>query len=240
MPLRDHFRPPVTNRIPWEGFHGGWPMVIVQHLRKVLPAEYFAVPKVHLGPYFEIDIGTFELNDPPQTGFNTGNGTALWTAPSPTTTIELDMPDIDEYEVKIYSQTDEKQLVAAIELVSPSNKDRFESRQAFISKCATLLRQGVCVTIIDMVTVRQSNLFTELLEFIGVRQRVMSDPPPSLYAVTCRWLEVKRKGSFEAWAYPLVIGETLPTLPLWLSLTLPILFDFEQSYEATCTDLGLV
>lgn len=36
MPLRDHFRPPLDEIASWEGFHGGWPMVIVQQLRKVL------------------------------------------------------------------------------------------------------------------------------------------------------------------------------------------------------------
>ena len=29
MPLRDHFRPPVWNQASWEGFHGGWPMMMV-------------------------------------------------------------------------------------------------------------------------------------------------------------------------------------------------------------------
>jgi hypothetical protein len=29
MPLRDHFRPPLDDLTSWEGFHGGWPMMIV-------------------------------------------------------------------------------------------------------------------------------------------------------------------------------------------------------------------
>ena len=60
MPLRDHFRPPVENFTSWEGFHGQWPAVIVQHLRKLLPIGYAAEPRVHLGSHVEIDIGTFE------------------------------------------------------------------------------------------------------------------------------------------------------------------------------------
>ena len=43
MPLRDHFRPPIDNLASWEGFHGQWPAVIVQHLRKQLPAGYVAL-----------------------------------------------------------------------------------------------------------------------------------------------------------------------------------------------------
>jgi hypothetical protein len=29
MPLRDQFRPPVENLLPWEGFHAPWPVMIV-------------------------------------------------------------------------------------------------------------------------------------------------------------------------------------------------------------------
>jgi hypothetical protein len=28
MPLRDHFRPPLSDRRSWEELHGGWPMMI--------------------------------------------------------------------------------------------------------------------------------------------------------------------------------------------------------------------
>ena len=49
MPLRDHFRPPLDDLTSWEGFHAQWPAVIVQHLRKRLPAGYVAEPRVHFG-----------------------------------------------------------------------------------------------------------------------------------------------------------------------------------------------
>ncbi len=37
MPLRDHFRPPVSKKASWEGFDGMWPATIIQQLRKQLP-----------------------------------------------------------------------------------------------------------------------------------------------------------------------------------------------------------
>ncbi len=55
MPLRDHFRPPLDDLTSWEGFHGGWPMVIVQHLRKLLPAGYVAAPRVHSGAQVAVE-----------------------------------------------------------------------------------------------------------------------------------------------------------------------------------------
>ena len=62
MPLRDHFRPPVWNQASWEGFHGGWPMMMVLNLAPKLPKGFAAEPRVHLGTYFEIDVCTFDKN----------------------------------------------------------------------------------------------------------------------------------------------------------------------------------
>ena len=66
MPFRDHFRPPVSKRHSWEEVHGGWPMMIVQKLAPSLPEGYQAAPRVHLGSYFEVDVGAFENDDAPR------------------------------------------------------------------------------------------------------------------------------------------------------------------------------
>ena len=39
MPLRDHFRPPVSSRHSWEGFHAQWPAMLVQRLFPDLPCR---------------------------------------------------------------------------------------------------------------------------------------------------------------------------------------------------------
>ena len=59
MPLRDHFRPPISQQRSWDEVHGGWPMVIVQQLGQLLPPQYSAGPRVHLGSEIEIDVATF-------------------------------------------------------------------------------------------------------------------------------------------------------------------------------------
>jgi hypothetical protein len=84
-------------------------------------------------------------------------------APAPTLTLETELPEQDEYEVRVYDARRGRTLVAAIELVSPSNKDHPESRRAFVAKCAALLQKDVCVSIVDVVTVRQFNLYADLL-----------------------------------------------------------------------------
>jgi Protein of unknown function (DUF4058) len=242
MPLRDHFRPPVSKKASWEGFHGMWPASIVQQLRKQLPAGYVAEPRVHLGTLMEIDVGALESAEVAHTVTANGNGgaaTAAWKAPAPVVAVETNPPDEYEYEVRIFDLERERTLVAAIELVSPANKDRSESRQAFVSKCAALLRKGVAVSIVDLVTIRRFNLYAQLMEFIGHPDRTMSNEEPPIYAASCRWPTRGTRARLEAWSHTLMLGQPLPTLPLWLREELAIGLDLEQSYEQACTDLWI-
>ena len=103
--------------------------------------------------------------------------------PQPTLTLETELPDQDEYEVRIYDERHGRRLVAAIELISPSNKDRPESRRAFVGKVAALLQRNVCVSLVDVVTIRDFNLYAEVLEFIGGNDPALESKPPCLYAV---------------------------------------------------------
>ncbi len=190
MPLRDHFRPPVESKHSWDELHGGWPMMIVQHLFPILPKGYVAAPGVLLGTAFEIDVTAYEPDEPaPDEESSQGSGgvaVAAWAPPKPTLSLETELPDQDEYEVRVYDVRHGRRLVAAIEIVSPSNKDRPESRRAFVAKAATLLQQDVCVSVVDLVTVRQFNLYGDLLALVGGCDPLLDPEPPALYAVTVR------------------------------------------------------
>jgi hypothetical protein len=218
-------------------------MVIVQHLRKLLPAGYTAAPGVHSGAQWEIDVSTFETDQPPaHSAAGEGNGgvaTAVWAPPRPSVAVETTLPDYDEYEVRIYDAKRGRHLVAAIELVSPANKDRPEHRNVFVGKCAALLQKGVAVSIVDLVTVRQFNLYTDLLTLIGHGDPTLGAEPPDIYAASCRWIRREKQTLLETWSHVLTLGQPLPTLPLWLSEELVIPLNLEQSYEQACHDLWI-
>ena len=112
--------------------------------------------------------------------------TAVWAPSRPSIAVETSLPDYDEYEVKIFDARRGRHLVASIEIVSPTNKDRPEHRNLFVAKCAALVQKGVAVSIIDLVTLRSFNLYSELLSFIGHCDPTFGDPPPLLYAASCR------------------------------------------------------
>jgi hypothetical protein len=249
MPLRDHFHPPLAKQRSWEELHGQWPAMIVIALARKLPPRYIAGPRVHLGAYFEIDGASYEKGESPPPlaagggGEEGGVATAVWAPPRPTWEVTTDLPDQDEYEVRVYNTEHERRLVAAVEIVSPANKDRPESRRLFVAKCAALLRQDVSVAIIDVVTIRAFNLYAELLEFIGQTDPALVPEPPPLYAAACRWTSEagspRPRPRLQTWAYPPAVGQPLPTLPLWLAESLAVPLELEASYEETCRILRI-
>src|SRR5262245_37120056 len=241
MPLRDHFHSPVNDRHSWDSLHGQGPAMLVLQLSREFPPELVAAPKIHLGGSVEIDVGAYERDAPNGAPAIGSGGTALATsaATEPTLRVETDLPDVDEYEVQIYDMSRGRRLVAAIELVSPANKERPETRRAFVTKCAALLQQQVSVMIVDVVTVREFNLYAELLTFLGRTDPSLPNPPTSIYAVSCRGTIPRKRWQFEAWYRPLVIGQPLPALPLWLGDKRVFTLDLEPSYEETCRVLRI-
>ena len=238
MPLRDHFRPPLADRRSWEELHGAWPGVIAFRLNAILPPDYYSGVRVRLGTEVEIDIGTFGDDEPAPATPAPSNGAAApaWEPAGPTLLLETGAPAPPEYEVRVYDERRGRQLVAAVELVSPRNKDRPASRDAFVSKCHALIQQGVCVVIVDAVTERAANLFAELATRLG------ADPPATtgpVYAVACRGRIVGGRWRVEAWEHPLALGEPLPTLPLWLAPESRVPLELELTYEDTCRGLRI-
>lgn len=245
MPLRGHFRPPVDDVTSWEGFHTGWPMMIVRELVRKLPRRYIAAPGVHSGSYLEIDVATFEKDDPDAFFQNADNGngggvaTAVWAPARPTLAVATDLPDADEFEVRIYDNKRGRRLVAAIEIVSPANKDCPEHRRAFVAKCAALLQKFISVIIVDLVTIRDFNLYGDLLELLGHTDPSLEPEPPPLYAVACRTTKKDDAWLLETWMHALKLGQPLPTLPLWLADNFAIPLELEACYEETCQILRI-
>jgi len=77
------------------------------------------------------------------------------------------------------------------------------------------------------------------MEFIGHPDRTMSSEEPPIYAACCRWVTKGTRARLEAWSHTLMIGQPLPTLPLWLREDLVTALDLEYSYERACSDLWI-
>ena len=232
MPLLDHFHFPDMRLASWEEVHGAWPTSIAYRLNSILPPEFRSGVKIHLGTLVEVDAGAFELDRAHDVDADFGTDSALaWEAASPTLLLETQELTPPEYEVRIYNESQGRQLVAAVEIVSPRNKDRPRARDEFVSKCHALLQQQVCLVIVDPVTTPTSNLFAELAERVG------AEPPASanesIYAVSMRLVSVRKRARIETWEHILEVGAPLPTLPLWITPDKYVPLELERTYTET-------
>jgi hypothetical protein len=103
----------------------------------LLPDGFVAEDRVKLGGQVELDVETFADNGSPTSGGS--GGVALWSPPMPSATTVLGFQDPDLFEVQVLSEAAGPRLVAAIELVSPANKDRPANRRMVAVKCASYL-----------------------------------------------------------------------------------------------------
>lgn len=236
MPLLDHFNPPLAPTRHWESFHGRWAAAISDALNAKLPKGYFAEMQVHVGSRVEVDIATFERNETPAHAAPDEGGIAVmqprvWAPPVATMSMPALYPD--SIEVLVYGLESGYTLVAAVELVSPGNKDRPETRRAFAAKCATYLQQGVGLITVDVVTHRTDNLHNELVELMSAGERYMIDDD-ALYAVAYRPIRRPNDERIDVWPSRLELGQTLPLLPLALDKGICIPLDLELTYAEAC------
>ena len=245
MPLLDHFHPPLFGRRHWESFHAAWSTTIMYALNAALPPGYFAEAQVHAGPRIEVDIATWETpsdngGEPPTNHADAhhadGGVATLTEAPPALATADLIIPIVlpPEYGVRVYSTADGgPTLVAAVELVSPGNKDRAEKRRAFTAKCVTDLQRAVGLIVVDVVTNHHSRPFDELMAELAPDRPTPATGP--LTAVSFRPVRVKEAGTLELRIRSLAVGQPLPVLPLALGEFEHVTLNLEAAYEEART-----
>ncbi len=246
MPLLDHFHPPLYPQRSWSSFHALWAGSISDALNRSLPSGYFAEVQTRIGggTRIEADVATFEIltHSPTAGGGDPGSagGVTVATLTAPASAYARPRPAMvmpalfpDDIEVQVYSDGmgGGVTLVAAVELVSPANKDRPETRTGFAAKCAAYLQRGVNLLLIDVVTSRGGNLHNELVELLstGEQYRLAREP---LYAVSYRTVRQRldERGNIEFWTALLAVGEPLPLLPMPLDRGQFVPLDLEATY----------
>ncbi|HUY32047.1 MAG TPA: DUF4058 family protein [Pirellulales bacterium] len=232
MPLLDHFHPPLLGHRHWEGFHGWWAAAIAGTLNDdLLPAEYFAEFQVTVATRVEVDVATFEDGASEALRSNGGSlavQARVWTPPTPFAVVPAIFPD--DFEVRIFNSAAGPTLVAAIELVSPGNKDRDDARRAFAAKCGAYLQRGIGLMVVDIVTSRHANLHDELTALWGHTVGFTFPGPTPLYATAYRPARRDQRNEIDLWLEPLAIGRPLPTLPLAVRSLGCLPIDLEGTY----------
>src|SRR5581483_2285969 len=213
MPLLDHFHPPLSKRRHWQNLHSAWANALRDLLNGgLLPPQFVAEVNVSLAGQLEVDLGAFEE---PVSPTAVSQDVALWAPPNPSRTVVIEPGAQDVFELQVLSDKEGPRLVAAVELISPGNKDRPAHRQAFTVKCGSYLLQGVSLVTVDVVTSRRADLHADLLSLLSLPAEPAAPDTGSLSATAYHPLPGKEGTRLDYWREPVVLGQALPTLPLW-------------------------
>lgn len=222
MPLHDW-----SDDRGWDSVHLLWLNQLLDWVQPRLPAGFRAylgaVPALTIDtPNGRPDMSAREWHDEPQR--DTGGTTPAVAAPDEeaVATFVLD----EQRAVHIDSHG---QLIAAIELISPRNKDRPAARARYLGRCVGYLRQGVHLLLVDVLPRPVGFSFADDLALdLGYSQ----PPTPTPCAVSYRVGEAFPDGTLLAsWRRPLKIGAPLADIPLALNVNELVPIDLERTYQ---------
>jgi hypothetical protein len=235
MPLHDW-----ADRAGWEGMHHLWIAELLHWVKPRLPAGY----RAHIGSASLLAVGA------PAERLDVG--VRRWSAestgseePAPTPSGDADQvePDVEVAVAAIDPGAAlfverHGRLVAAVELVSPRNKDRPVSRATYLSRYLGYLLEAVHLLLID---VHPRPLAFSFADRIADELHVPQPPCPVPQAVSYRVGEPAATGGrlLAIWRRPLAVGAALPTVPLPLTVEVAIPIDLEQTYARAAEDAYL-
>lgn len=228
MPLHDW-----DDEYGWEGMHHLWASEILRSLRSLLP------------PGYRVLIGTVPMVSVEPTSAKPDVSVTNGHAPPPSAPGAIREPD---WEAAVTTATVENEaavhverggrLVAAVELVSPRNKDRPSARELYANRYLTYLSAGAHLLLVD-VHRRPINFGFSQLIAADLQADLPTLPAPSAFSY-----RVGAKAAFggrtvAVWREPLAVGEPLPTMPLALTPDVAVNVDLDGTYTRAATDCYL-
>ncbi len=219
MPLHDW-----TDRDNFDALHHLWIAELVGLLRRTLPLPY----QVLLGSSPRMAVGGSRHR--PDVGVSNGqhsNGsspTAAYREPD----AEVMVAPLEE-DLTVQVERDGR-LVAAIELISPRNKDRPDARDYYATRYLGYLHHGVHLLLVDVH--RRPAGFSFPQRFAADLETQLPAPPAPC-AVVYRVGEARPPDGrlLAVWAEPLAVGHPLPAVSLPLTVHLSVPVDLEGTYS---------
>lgn len=235
MPLHDW-----TDERGWDSVHPLWLTYLLEYVQKRLPKGY----KAFLGsvPSLSVDSGhgkpevsVRQWGRQPVAKAMTRGASVLEPDLEASVTIRLDPQRAVHIDLH-------GQLIAAIEIVSPRNKDRADAKETYRNRYLGYLRLGVHLMLVDVLPRPKGFSFSDAITN-SLSLNLPPLPPP--FAAVYRVGEVVPVGDdlgslLGVWRRPLRVGQPLPTLPLPLSVHRAVLIDLEKSYQRAAKRAYLV
>jgi hypothetical protein len=223
MPLHDW-----TAERSWDSVHPVWLTYLLEYVQGRLPPGY----KAFLGgvPSLTVDSGH---GKPDVSVPQWGPAPAAETVMSGTSVLGPDL------EANVSIRLDPQravhidfhgQLIAAIEIVSPRNKDLATAKDTYTSRYLGYMRLGVHLMLVDVLPRPKGFSFSDAI----TNDLGLDLPPLPPFAATYRIGEVVPVGEdmgnlVGLWRRPLQVGQPLPALPL--NVHQAVVIDLEETYD---------
>lgn len=217
----------------WDGMHLGWIVETLRELRRLLPPGYTARagsgPLVAIGP--ERVYPDVSVTAPTATAIRTA--TAGRRAPD----LELTIAELTPIDSAVLVARGGR-LVAAVELVSPGNKDRPGRREQYTTRYAGYLRGGVNLLLVDVHRLPTGFSFSRSIAE-SLAEGVSTNGTPEAVAYGVGGPAATGGRYLAVWHSPLALGAALPTMPLPLAGEDVVDIDLEATYTRAAADLEL-
>jgi hypothetical protein len=235
MPLHDW-----GDRPGWEGMRHLWITELLRWVKPRLPSGFRAyigaAPLLAVGaPGERPDVGVRPWSPAEEAGplaLGGGGGDLSQTDPDE----EIAVATLDR-ETAVYVER-QGRLIAALELISPRNKDRPAARGAYLARYLGYLIDGANLVVIDVHRRPAGFSFADQIA-AGLQFEQPSLPCPM--AVSYRVGEPAATGGrlLAIWRRPLAVGAPLPGVPLPLTPEQAVTIDLELTYSRAATDAYL-
>ena len=217
----------------WDGVRQLWINALLSWAQERLPTDY----RAYLGSVPGLSIGT--ESGRPDLGVRTWQPLGEETTPPSESLVEAPEPDFKAVAL-MHSEPPaalhifrQGRLVAAIELVSPRNKDRPSSRESYRNRYLGYLWSGVHLMLIDVHRRPVSFSFVEAMA-AEVECQLPVGMPPHVVSWNTGGPTPEGGQFLDGWYRSLTVHEPLPTMPLALNAERSLLIDLERTYsEAT-------
>jgi hypothetical protein len=226
MPIHDWTKV-RANR--FHAFHQDWTVELARALnRGMLPDGYSALPEQRTG-LPEGDVVTLRI---PATPFRDDGGTAL--LERPVKTRHVMKTDAVRYADKSNAVTishPDGVVVAVIEIISPGNKSSRRAITMFTRKAARYLRHGVNLLIVDLFPPCRRDpqgIHPKIWERIEDVDFTLPPDKP----LTCASYH-DAGGSLTAYVEPVAVGDSLPSMPIFLNEDRYVECPLESTYAAS-------
>jgi hypothetical protein len=218
-------------------FHMAWILHLKEALNGgLLPAGYYAQSEQHIGGYIA-DVLTLQVG-PESMAEDSGNGGIAVAAP-PRVSRKLVATAVKRGTPRSIAirHTSGHRLVALIEIISTSNKDRAKSVQEFVAKAHGALQVGCHLLVVDVLPAGRHDprgMHAALWKYYDRKpDKPPVDKPLTLAAYVSKSLP-------EAYLEHVAVGDKLPYVPLFLTAKRHISIPLEPSYMAAYRGIPLI